>query len=85
MSGLLSQATADDPRAKVIGSAIFGDGCAAAIIESGGEAAGPAVVASTVHQLPGTLDVVHMELASDDSISTWLASFRTSRAPAWTS
>ena len=28
MSGLLSQAAPDDPRAKVIGSAIFGDGCA---------------------------------------------------------
>ena len=67
MSGLLSQSAPDDPRAKIIGSAIFGDGCAAAIVEHGGEAPGPAVVASTVHQLAGTLDVVHMALADDDS------------------
>jgi predicted naringenin-chalcone synthase len=67
MSGLLTAARADDERAKVIGSAIFGDGCAAAIIESGVDAGGPAVVASTVHQLPGTLDVVHMECSDDDS------------------
>jgi predicted naringenin-chalcone synthase len=67
MSGLLSQAAPDDPRAKVVGSAIFGDGCAAAIVERGGQAVGPAVVASTVHQLAGTLDVVHMALADDDS------------------
>ncbi len=67
MSGLLGQAAPEDPRAKVIGAAIFGDGCAAAVVESGGDAPGPAVVASTVHQLPGTLDVVHMQLADDDS------------------
>lgn len=67
MSGLLTQAAEDDPRAKVIGSAIFGDGCAAAIVEYGGDAPGPAVVASTVHQLPGTLDVVHMALGDQDS------------------
>jgi predicted naringenin-chalcone synthase len=67
MSGLLSQAAPDDPRAKIIGSAIFGDGCAAAIVERGAQASGPAVVASTVHQLSGTLDVVHMALADDDS------------------
>jgi predicted naringenin-chalcone synthase len=67
MSGLLSQAAPDDPRAKVIGSAIFGDGCSAAIVEQGEQAAGPAVVASTVHQLAGTLEIVHMALADDDS------------------
>jgi len=67
MSGLLSQAAPDDPRAKVIGSAIFGDGCSAAIVEQGDQAAGPAVVASTVHQLAGTLEIVHMALADDDS------------------
>jgi predicted naringenin-chalcone synthase len=67
MSGLLTQVAPDDPRAKVIGSAIFGDGCAAAIIESGADVPGPAVVASQVHQLPGTLDIVHMALTDDDS------------------
>jgi len=67
MSGLLSEAAPDDPRAKIVGSAIFGDGCAAAIVEHGAQAPGPAVVASTVHQLSGTLDVVHMALGDDDS------------------
>jgi len=67
MSGLLSQSAPDDPRAKIVGSAIFGDGCAAAIVEHGAQAPGPAVAASTVHQLAGTLDVVHMALADDDS------------------
>ena len=70
MSTLLSRARPGDPRAKVIGSAIFGDGCAAAVIEPGGAesgpASGPAIVASTVHQIPGSLDVVRMELADDD-------------------
>jgi predicted naringenin-chalcone synthase len=67
MSGLLTHATPDDPRAKVIGAAIFGDGCAAAIIESGADAPGPAVVASTVHQIPGTLDAVQMAVTNEDS------------------
>jgi predicted naringenin-chalcone synthase len=67
MSGILTPSSAGDTKAKIVGSAIFGDGCAAAIVEHGGEAPGPAVVASTVHQLAGTLDVVHMALADDDS------------------
>lgn len=67
MSGLLTQAAPDDPRAKVIGAAIFGDGCAAAIVESGADVPGPAIVASTVHQIPGTLDAVHMAVTSEDS------------------
>ncbi len=32
MSGILTRATAEDPRAKTVGSAIFGDGCAAALL-----------------------------------------------------
>jgi len=67
MSSLLTQATPGDPRAKIIGSAIFGDGCAAAIVESGTAAPGPAVVASAVHQIPGTLEVVHMAVTNSDS------------------
>ena len=66
MSGLLTRARPDDPRAKVVGAAIFGDGCAAATIESGAGVPGPAVVASAVHQLPGTLDIVHMALSDHD-------------------
>jgi alkylresorcinol/alkylpyrone synthase len=65
MSGLLSSATPDDQRAKTVGSAIFGDGCAAAVIENG--TVGPAIAASKVHQIQGTLDVVRMELTDEDS------------------
>jgi len=66
MSGLLTYATPDDPRSKIIGAAIFGDGCAAATIDAADASSGPTIVASTVHQIPDTLDVVHMELENDD-------------------
>jgi alkylresorcinol/alkylpyrone synthase len=65
MSGLMTRATPTDERAKTVGSAIFGDGCAAAVIEKG--TSGPAIIASTVHQIQGTLDVVRMELSDEDS------------------
>jgi predicted naringenin-chalcone synthase len=65
MSGLLTRGTADDHRAKTVGSAIFGDGCAAAVIEKG--TVGPAIAASKVHQIEDTLDVVRMEVSDDDS------------------
>ena len=65
MSGLMTRAADGDHRAKTIGAAIFGDGCGAALIENGTE--GPAVLASKVHQIPGTLDVVRMELSDQDS------------------
>ena len=65
MSGLMTRGTPGDQRAKTVGSAIFGDGCAAAVIEKG--STGPAVAASKVHQIGGTLDVVRMELSDDDS------------------
>ena len=65
MSGLLMRAAPGDQRAKTVGSAIFGDGCAAAMIEMG--TSGPAVAASKVHQIEGTLDAVRMELSNEDS------------------
>jgi len=67
MSGILSLAGGEDHRAKTVGSAIFGDGCAAAVLDAGAQATGPAVVASQVHHIGGTLDAVRMELAADDS------------------
>jgi len=48
MSGLLSQATDHDLRSKTVGSAIFGDGCAAMLLEEGAQGSGPVVVASRV-------------------------------------
>ncbi len=65
MSGLLMRAAPGDHRAKTVGSAIFGDGCAAAVIERG--TSGPAVAASKVHQIEGTLGAVRMELSDEDS------------------
>src|SRR5438067_2076154 len=40
MSGILSLAGADDHRAKTVGSAIFGDGCAATALDAGAKATG---------------------------------------------
>jgi predicted naringenin-chalcone synthase len=79
MSGILSRAREDDERSKTVGSSIFGDGCAAALIElaHGAEGAedpdmlgvdtGPTVIASKVHQIAGTLDAVRMQLSEQDS------------------
>jgi predicted naringenin-chalcone synthase len=70
MAGILMGATADDERSKTVGSSIFGDGCAAAVIEldeASTDREGPAVIASKVHQIGGTLGAVRMQLAPDDS------------------
>jgi predicted naringenin-chalcone synthase len=78
MSGILSRAREDDERSKTVGSSIFGDGCAAALIELAGAEgaedsdmlgvdAGPTVIASKVHQIAGTLDAVRMQLSEQDS------------------
>jgi predicted naringenin-chalcone synthase len=75
MTGILMGATEDDERSKTVGSSIFGDGCAAALIELGETPlqdglpadGGPAVLASKVHQIGGTLGAVRMQLAPDDS------------------
>jgi len=74
MAGILMGAAADDTRSKTVGSSIFGDGCAAALIELDGapdgsstHPEGPAILASKVHQIGGTLGAVRMQLAPDDS------------------
>jgi predicted naringenin-chalcone synthase len=67
MSGLLAGACAEDPRSKTVGSAIFGDGCAALLLDSDASSAGPRVMATRVHQIPETLGAVHLELRPDDS------------------
>ncbi len=78
MTGILMGAAEDDERSKTVGSSIFGDGCAAALIEldglsglsavsSGAGATGPLVLASKVHQVAGTLGAVRMELTPEDS------------------
>lgn len=66
MSGLLTPSSPADSKAKVVGSAIFGDGCAAAVLSSDTRAHGPTIVASQVHQVPGTLDAVTMHLTDEE-------------------
>ncbi len=67
MSGLLMSAAAEDPKAKTVGSAIFGDGCAAALISSDPHADGPLILASQVHQIGGTLSAVSLDVQADSS------------------
>jgi alkylresorcinol/alkylpyrone synthase len=67
MSGILMQATDEDPRAKTVGSAIFGDGCAAALLSADPHAAGPLIVDSQVHHIGGTLGAVELECSDGDS------------------
>ncbi len=67
MTGILMGASADDAKAKVVGSAIFGDGCAAALVSDDRGADGPVIVSAKVHQIAGTLDAVSLELAAGDS------------------
>ena len=47
-------------RGKTVGSAIFGDGCAAALLSGEAGAAGPLIVASQVHQIPSTAGAVSL-------------------------
>jgi predicted naringenin-chalcone synthase len=70
MTGILMGAAADDARSKTVGSSIFGDGCAAALVEFDEtpiHAVGPMVLASKVHQVAGTLGAVRMHLTPEDS------------------
>ncbi len=67
MSGLLMRSTPEDPKAKTVGSAIFGDGCAVALLSNDPRADGPAIVASEVHQIGDTLGAVSLSLTGEDS------------------
>lgn len=68
-SGFLTEAKPGDDKVKAVGAALFGDGCAAALLEAARDhdAGGPAVIATAVHQLPGTLDHVRFRVTGDDS------------------
>jgi predicted naringenin-chalcone synthase len=67
MAGILMRSSAEDPRAKVVGSSIFGDGCAAALLDGSSDAEGPQIVASKVHQIGSSLGAVKLELGAEDS------------------
>jgi predicted naringenin-chalcone synthase len=67
MSSVLMPGSSEDPRAKTVGSAIFGDGCGAALLRRDGAGEGPVIAATQVHQIEGTLDAVSLALEEDDS------------------
>jgi alkylresorcinol/alkylpyrone synthase len=67
MSGILTRGRPADPRAKTVGSAIFGDGCAAALLSADPRAEGPSLLASQVHQIGGTLDAVSLRFSEEDT------------------
>jgi len=67
MAGILMRSSAGDSKAQVVGSSIFGDGCAAALLTDDPYAEGPVIIASKVHQIGNTLGAVHMELAAENS------------------
>jgi len=67
MSGILLGATPEDARAKTVGSSIFGDGCAAVVLSHDARAEGPAILASQVHQVGGTLGAVQLDVHGDTS------------------
>jgi alkylresorcinol/alkylpyrone synthase len=67
MSSLMMPATASAAKAKTVGAAIFGDGCAAAAISRHTSAGGPLILASRVHQIGASLGAVSLELAGEDS------------------
>ncbi|HEX3511066.1 MAG TPA: 3-oxoacyl-[acyl-carrier-protein] synthase III C-terminal domain-containing protein [Solirubrobacteraceae bacterium] len=67
MSSLLTPARPEDPKAKTIGAAIFGDGCAAALLSGGEGGEGPAIAATAVHQVPDSLHAVTLARSGEDS------------------
>lgn len=84
VSGFLTPCAPGAPKVKVVGSSLFGDGCAAALVRleetdgrtsAGGRAPAPAaapahaprLLASAVHQLPGTLGEVRFAVSGEDS------------------
>jgi alkylresorcinol/alkylpyrone synthase len=67
MSGILTPSSAADTKAKIVGSAIFGDGCAAAVLSSDARAHGPVIFASQVHQIADTLGAVTLQLNEEES------------------
>jgi predicted naringenin-chalcone synthase len=66
MSSILTRATAQDTRAKTVGSALFGDGCAAAVLSADPRADGPTILATQVHQIGGTLGAVSLASSEQD-------------------
>jgi predicted naringenin-chalcone synthase len=67
ITGFLTAVEEDDEQVKTIGSSLFGDGCAAAVLTNGASTSGPAILAARQHQIADTLGTVHFRLDGDDS------------------
>jgi alkylresorcinol/alkylpyrone synthase len=67
ITGFLTAAGEDDEQVKTIGSSLFGDGCAAAVLTNGASTDGPSIVAARQHQIADTLGTVHFRLDGADS------------------
>ncbi len=67
ITGFLTTVDPDDDRSKVVGSSLFGDGCAAAVLTRDASSSGPALLAAKVHQVEDTLGSVRFKVSADDS------------------
>lgn len=67
ITGFLTAVEEGDEQVKTIGSSLFGDGCAAAVLTNGASTAGPAIVTARQHQIENTLGTVHFRLDAEDS------------------
>ncbi len=67
ITGFLTAVGEDDEQVKTIGSSLFGDGCAAAVLTNGASTSGPAILAARQHQIEDTLGTVHFRSAAEDS------------------
>lgn len=67
ITGFLTAVEQDDEQVKTIGSSLFGDGCAAAVLTNGASTAGPSILAARQHQIADTLGTVHFRLDGADS------------------
>ena len=67
VSGFLRTVAPEDERTKIVGSALFADGCAAALLTRGETGPGPAVLATRVHQVADTMDAVRFVVSGADS------------------
>jgi predicted naringenin-chalcone synthase len=68
VSGFMTRAVPGDERTKIVGSALFGDGCGAVLLDHVSPGlAGREIIASAVHQLPDSLDQVRFMVGEGDS------------------
>jgi len=67
ITGFMTTVADDDEQVKTIGSSLFGDGCAAAVLTNGTSTGGPAILAARQHQIEDTLATVNMRIAGSDS------------------